>query len=89
MSGWYALELPSQCRSLIAGTAAAADYLTVAAKLREEFRKGGMLWIQRRVGTADEADAKRYLEVLKENTNDEVRASAQRLLEMLPVTGNG
>jgi hypothetical protein len=84
LSKWYALELPAGCSIVIAGTPAAQDYSSLVTKLQDGLRKGGMPWIQHRIGTDDTGEVKRYLELLKSDGDADVRASVQKLLDQIP-----
>jgi hypothetical protein len=79
LSKWYALELPSPCGFLIAGTQANDDYLARDARLRQALRKGGVTWIQHQIGAENVGDVKRDIELLMKSPDEEVRALARSL----------
>ena len=70
LSKWYALELPTPCKRLMTGTPREQEYRTVAGNLRDSLRRGGLAWVQRRIGTDDQKQLKRYLEFLSELPDD-------------------
>jgi hypothetical protein len=79
MSGWYPLEVSSLCSSLLAGTAAAEKYPAVAAREREGLKKRGLVWVQQEIGTTNEDEVKRYLELLMKVPDEETRKIARGL----------
>jgi hypothetical protein len=49
-------------------------------KEREGLKKGGLVWVQHRVGTANKDEVKRYLELLMKVPDEETRRVAKGLL---------
>jgi hypothetical protein len=83
LSKWYALERPSACSPLVAGTEAEKDFLATRAKLRDALRKGGLPWVEHRIGINNAGDVRRYVELLTKSTDDQTRALGRSLAEEL------
>jgi len=76
----YALEFPPACSSLTGDAKTLADSSERAADLRDRLRKGGVAWARRRIGSEDQGNAKRYLQILKQSPDLETREVASSLL---------
>jgi hypothetical protein len=76
---WYELETPSVCHSLIGDVLEEQQQTRRSAKLKDDFRGGGILWVERRIGSNEARVVDRYLKLLSGSGDPEVRAEAQRL----------
>ena len=78
----YPLELPSPCTSLLSGSSVEEEYISAAAKLRDDLAKGGVPWIRQRIGAESDGPT-RYLELLAKSSDVETRSLAERMLKSL------
>jgi hypothetical protein len=80
LSQMYALELPSKCLSLFAGTPLEKEYLEHVSLLRSKLKSGGLSWLQDRIQSSDHRDVISYLEILKQSGHEETRRMAETLI---------
>jgi hypothetical protein len=76
-------ELPPACASLIGSTHGAKDSATYNAVRREYLKKAGLAWVRERIGSDNEGDVRRYLQLMKKSPDNEIRRLATSLLAEL------
>lgn len=85
LSSMYALEFPSQCRALIAGTRAEQEYTHRVAILRGRLKEGGVAWLQggRQFDPKGPTETLQDLELIAKSADLETRKVAETLLKSL------
>jgi len=79
LSGWYPLEFPPLCESVISPQNL-MRVMTRAAELLEDFKEGGLAWVRSRIGSSDDHDVKGYLSLMTKSPDYQTRRLAERLL---------
>lgn len=82
LAQWYSLEFPAACVPVVG----ASEALRLAPAFREHLSTGGMAWVRRRIGSDNEADLSRYLDLLANSPDGATRSAATRLRKQ---KGNG
>jgi hypothetical protein len=77
--GWYPLELPHACKSVVLESLTASTYAARVEGLRKDLRNGGMEWLQRRAGTSSESELRQYQGYLLRSADEETREIVRQL----------
>ena len=80
LSGWYVLEIPLGCRSILPDFFTSMEYLARVGRYQKELHDGGFAWMRRRAEISSESDVLRYRQYLLKSADEETRRLAKQLM---------